>query len=297
MLAHRRLLVGSLLCACASSGEFETGGAGPTSATQGITSASASDSDTTDSDTTDSGDASDSADPSASGASSSPTSATTNPTNGATTDPTLDPSTTGDPTTAGDPTTSTGDISTGTTGDACGGPCMDPPGACYDPVGECVGGTCVYAPTPAGILCDDQDACTTGEKCDGGGTCGGGVTKECARPHTTGGKCVAGTCQGWKCVDPYEDCDNDMANGCEVPTGVANQCDAGGLNPNGCWTAYCGALNDAKAKNFGTYYCYDCANCNTPSPGQWQWCNHSNGQWYPPAAGNCGANEDLICAP
>ena len=197
--------------------------------------------------------------------------------------------------TAPDPTTDSTTDPTDT-GPACNG-CDAPPGPCYEAAGECVDGECVYLPRPQGAPCDDDDACTSGESCDGGGACGGGALKDCARPNTTGGKCSAGACGGWKCVDPWEDCDNDMANGCEVPTGVANQCDQSGLTTAGCWTAYCGALNDPKAKNFGAFYCYACSTCNTPSPGKWQWCNQATGQWYTPADGACGSWEDKVCVP
>lgn len=182
------------------------------------------------------------------------------------------------------------------TGDPCGGPC-DAPGPCEEPGGACVAGECVYSPTAAEVACDDGDACTADDACDGAGGCHGAPIA-CERPHTSGGACVGGVCQGFQCVAPWSDCDADWDNGCEVPTGVANQCDANGLNAeSGCWTAYCGALDDAKARNFGSYYCYDCPTCNTPMPGLWQWCNHTTGTWYPAEAGSCGASEDLVCAP
>jgi hypothetical protein len=202
--------------------------------------------------------------------------------------------TTTDPT-AVDPTTSTTGETTG--GDACGG-CDEPPGPCHDPVGQCIVGECVYSLTEAGLACDDGDGCTEDDACDGAGACEGAPVS-CERPHATGGTCVDGACQGFQCTAPYDDCDGDMDNGCEVPVGVANQCDQNGLNPdNGCWTAYCGNLDDPNATNFGTYYCYDCANCNTPAAGMWRWCNHTTGNWYDAAMGTCpAASEDLACAP
>lgn len=197
--------------------------------------------------------------------------------------------------------TTTGAVGTsegGESGEAgCGGPCDAPPGGCFSAVGACVAGECVYAPIDADVGCDDGDACTEGDVCDGAGGCQGAAIS-CERPHASGGVCEGGVCQGFVCVAPWADCDSDWDNGCEVPVGVANQCDAAGLNPEGgCWTAYCGQLDDAKARNFGTFYCYDCSTCNTPAPGLWQWCNHTTGNWYPSEAGTCGKNEDLVCAP
>jgi hypothetical protein len=60
-----------------------------------------------------------------------------------------------------------------------------------------------------------------------GGGCGG-VALDCERPHASGGVCQAGVCQGFECVAPWADCNGDWDDGCEVPTGVANQCDANG---------------------------------------------------------------------
>lgn len=222
-----------------------------------------------------------------------------------------DPTTTGAEPTTGAPTSTSGEPNSedsgpvepmtgtspgGTTGAACG-PCDAPPGPCHEPVGACVAGECVYSPAAAQLACDDGDACTEADACDGAGGCAGAPIV-CERPHASGGACEAGVCQGFTCTAPWDNCDGDWDNGCEVPVGVANQCDVNGLNPEGgCWTAYCGASNGANATNFGSYHCQDCANCNTPGPGMWQWCNHDTGTWYAPAVGNCNASEDLVCAP
>lgn len=45
--------------------------------------------------------------------------------------------------------------------------CNSPPGRCYLPNGTCVGGTCNYPPRGRGARCDDQDACTHSDTCDG----------------------------------------------------------------------------------------------------------------------------------
>lgn len=220
------------------------------------------------------------------------------------------PPTTDDPSwsSSGDPTWSTSDDATtwdptdgSTTGDpgsttdpGCDGPCDAPPGPCHEAVGVCVNGECEYTPKDAGTPCDDGDGCSMGDTCDEGGACDG-LPIDCTRPNAKGGSCQGGACQGWTCEAPYENCDDDWDNGCEVPTKVANQCDANGLNPNGgCWTAYCGSSNHADATNFGTFYCADCSTCHV-NGNQVQWCNHTTGNWYPPDAGSCGMYLDKVC--
>ena len=188
--------------------------------------------------------------------------------------------------------------SSGDTGGDCAGGC-DAPGACQVGPGACVAGECVHSPAGAEVVCDDGDPCSEDDACDGAGGCHG-VAMVCERPHAGGGVCQGGVCQGFECVAPWADCDGNMDNGCEVPVGIANQCDANGLNADGgCWTAYCGNSADPKAKNFVDlgFFCYDCANCHAPAVGQWQWCNHTTGNWYASAAGFCGNSEDLTCGP
>jgi len=185
-----------------------------------------------------------------------------------------------------------------TAGVECPAPCDAPPGPCFLLVGACERGACVYEPAPKDTPCEDQDACTSGEACDGAGLCGGGAVMDCARPNASGGACNGGLCGGWSCVGVWENCDGDWDNGCEIPTAVANICAKTGLDdPNACWTAYCGSSDDAEV-NFGAYYCTRCANCRVPAPGLVQWCNPTSGQWFPGAAeGACGAFEDKVCPP
>ena len=177
----------------------------------------------------------------------------------------------------------------------CPTPCDAPPSPCFDSLGECVEGECVYAPLGSGSPCDDGDPCTAGEACDGGGACGGGAPMVCEAPNAVG-SCSGGACE-WSCVGEWENCDDDWANGCEVPTGVPNRCSADGLdNPAACWTAYCGSSPNAKV-NFGTFYCSGCPNCHVPAPGYVQWCSPQLGIWFPQDQGTCGAYEDLVCPP
>jgi hypothetical protein len=167
-----------------------------------------------------------------------------------------------------------------TTADACDGE-----GVCYGVeldcgAGECVAGECTGGGCPPGFAdCngDAVDGCEvelgTEANCGGcGDTCS-------AAAHATAA-CTAGACQ-YSCQAPWENCDGDWGNGCEVPVGVEHQCSASGLDPNGCWTAYCGNSASPDAANFGTYHCMDCATCRVPAAGQCQWCNHTTGTFYP----------------
>ncbi|MEZ4385741.1 MAG: hypothetical protein R3A79_30760 [Nannocystaceae bacterium] len=203
--------------------------------------------------------------------------------------------TTGGPSSGNMTWTTTG--SGGTTDDGCGGPCDAPPSPCFDAVGECSDSQCLYYPLDAGAPCDDGDPCTAGDACDGDGACAGGEAITCDPPaNATGGTCVNGACEGFTCKDPWENCDGSWDNGCEVPTGIANQCDMNGLNPDGgCWTAYCGSSNAENATNFGTYFCASCSTCHVPAEGMAQWCNHDSGNWYEPEVNTCGMWKDLLC--
>ncbi|HGG56433.1 MAG TPA: hypothetical protein ENK31_01415 [Nannocystis exedens] len=191
-------------------------------------------------------------------------------------------------------TTSSGGSSTT---DDCGGPCDSPPNGCYDLIGECSGSECLYYPLDNTSACDDGDPCTDNDVCDGEGGCQGSMIS-CSPPaNASGGSCVNGTCQGFTCEAPWENCDGNWDNGCEVPTGVANQCDINGLNPEGgCWTAYCGNSNDPKGYNFGDYYCFACSTCQVAGD-LVQWCSPDTGNWYPPGMGSCGGYLDLVCGP
>jgi MYXO-CTERM domain-containing protein len=59
-------------------------------------------------------------------------------------------------------------------GDPCAGKiCNTPSGPCYNAVGTCSSGTCAYAPRDNTASCDDGDATTTNDACDGKGNCVG----------------------------------------------------------------------------------------------------------------------------
>ena len=218
---------------------------------------------------------------------------------------------------ADDPADDNGDApADGATGASCEFGCNEPPGDCFEPSGSCENDSCVYSPVLAGEPCTDD--CAGGGFCDASGGCicasddmgdtggtgdTGGNPDDCMMTCTAGAHASAACNAMGDCVvtceSPWEDCDGDPTNGCEVPVGLPHQCDAGGLNPNGgCWTAYCGSASGAGIADFGTYHCVDCPTCEQPSAGQCHWCNHDTGNWYPQEACSCGAQYlDAVCSP
>lgn len=183
-----------------------------------------------------------------------------------------------------------------TVSDACDGE-----GVCFGVeldcgAGECVDGECIDQGCPSGFAdCngDMNDGCEaelgTDDHC-------GGCGDSCAAGNNASGSCSAGACQ-FQCQSPWENCDGDWGNGCEIPVGLPHQCDAMGINPTGgCWTAYCGNSASAGATNFGSYYCMDCSTCRSPGAGQCQWCNHATGGFYPADSCSCGDFLDVSCS-
>ncbi|WP_309888113.1 hypothetical protein [Archangium sp.] len=91
---------------------------------------------------------------------------------------------------------------------------------CVSSAGTCVpsDGGCHYAPFDAGTACDDNNGCSSGEKCNGAGSCGSGTLKVCNTPGT-GQPCLAsvGSClpADGGCVYPTVDagtaCDDGTA--------------------------------------------------------------------------------------
>jgi hypothetical protein len=102
--------------------------------------------------------------------------------------------------------------------------CTTPPNPqCYNPSGTCSGGTCSYAPKPFGSACNDSNACTSGDVCDGNGNCVGSPVS-CNSPpnsqcYATSGACSGGTCfytpspSGTPCNDGNPNTANDKCDG------------------------------------------------------------------------------------
>lgn len=174
---------------------------------------------------------------------------------------------------------------------SCDDPCDAPPSDCQLAPGVCHDGACDYENALAGTPCITD--CPEGGHCDAGGLCicggGGSCAETCtAGPNQSAACDDAGTCIR-TCTAPYEDCDADPSNGCEVPVGMPHQCDVNGLNAaGGCWTAYCGSMSGDGIFDFGTYHCVDCSTC-AEDGAQCHWCNHDTGNWFPQEACTCGA--------
>lgn len=191
-------------------------------------------------------------------------------------------------------------------GDDCSGPDVcDGQGGCFGAATECAfanasGGVCAEGACQ-GMICDAgfgncdgdwQNGCelalNTATDCSACGT-------PCVAGDNASPDCSTGSCEV-VCEEPYEDCDGDPSNGCEIPTGVPNQCDVNGLNAtDGCWTAWCGNSQHADAVNFGSWFCFECTTCHSPGAGQCQWCSHEVGVWFPLDDCACGGSEDLTC--
>lgn len=195
-----------------------------------------------------------------------------------------------------DPSSSPSSASEEPTPQPCDDTCDAPPSDCQLAPGVCEDGLCAYDDALAGTPCITD--CAGGGYCDAGGQCicSASCADDCtAGPHQTAMCDDAGACVR-TCEAPYEDCDADPSNGCEVPVGMPHQCDTSGLNPGGgCWTAYCGSMSGAGIFDFGTFHCIDCPTCGTTDGGQCHWCNHDTGNWFPAEACECGEFLDAAC--
>jgi hypothetical protein len=89
-----------------------------------------------------------------------------------------------------------------TTVDSCSGgmcvggsdvPCNSPPGQCYQAAGTCNtgNGSCAYAPLASGATCNDGNACTRTDRCNGTGGCAG-----TAYSCNDNNRCTQDTCDG-----------------------------------------------------------------------------------------------------
>jgi hypothetical protein len=196
-----------------------------------------------------------------------------------------------------DPSVSTTSNPTGTPM-PCDDVCESPPTDCQLAPGTCEDGLCNYPSALAGTPC--TSGCASTGFCDAAGTC---ICADSCADTCVGGPNMTAACNDVgecvrTCTAPFDDCDGDPANGCEVPVGVAHQCDSNGLNPDGgCWTAYCGDMQAAGVVSFGTYHCVDCSTCGAIDGGQCHWCNHDSGTWFPAEACGCGEYLDAVCSP
>jgi hypothetical protein len=127
---------------------------------------------------------------------------------------------------------------------SCGGTlkaCNTPPSPqCYEPTGVCdaANGECAYRAKPVNTVCNDGEACTYNDVCNGAGTCGG-TALVCNTPSVCqeqGGTCVNGSCQypfkssGAVCSDNDACTEGDRCDGAGncIPSNVVTEC-AGGF--------------------------------------------------------------------
>jgi len=139
------------------------------------------------------------------------------------------------------------------------------------------------APHATGTLSDGacHFTCETGwDNCNGSwsdgcesdlsqnGNCGA-CGKACSPQAHATASCSGGACK-LTCIAPYQNCDGNDSNGCEIPVGEANSCNKKGLG-TGCGTAYCGSSKTTEAANFATWTCVFCKQCHH-YPDGWSWC-------------------------
>ncbi len=149
--------------------------------------------------------------------------------------------------------------------------CSTPP-PCFDAAGTCVAGTCVYAKSAANTGCDDGNACTNGDKCDGSGTCVPGA----ATKVDDGNPCTA------------DSCDPTTGNVSNTPVTDGTNCDDGDLC-NGVATCTNGTCTNGAA-----------VTCTTPPIGG---CYGSTGTCasltgacsYPPLASGTSCDDGAAC--
>ena len=131
--------------------------------------------------------------------------------------------------------------------------CANPPNNCYESTGTCAAGVCSYEFKAAYAACEDGNLCTTGDTCDGSGSC------------------VSGTA---KVIDDTNPC---TADACNTSTGVVthdnlgdgSSCEDGNLC-NGAETCTSGVCTQGQAKSCSTPPaggCYEGLGSCTPSTG------------------------------
>lgn len=154
-----------------------------------------------------------------------------------------------------------------TTGDKCDAQAVcagtvkscNTPGQCETGPGTCnaSSGACEYTPQPTTKACDDGNACTSGEKCNGSGVCAGGTAKTCNTPPNA--QCYAGT---GTCSPPTGNCGYD-------PLPATTACNDGNACTSGELCNGSGTCAGGTAKTCDTppnAQCYaSTGTCNTSS--------------------------------
>jgi len=175
------------------------------------------------------------------------------------------------------------------------GSCVGTPVTCTAPhaAGTCLGGGC------QSYQCDPGWGNCNGDWTDGCEVdldkevkhCGACNTACAGGPHAKA-VCTGGAC-GLSCSPPYEDCNNDPADGCEIPVGQPNSCSRTGLTAfspaagatPGCGTPHCGPGGTA-AQSFGSWHCSFCDHCQLFDDGG-AWCLETSGTFSPDRCTAC----------
>jgi len=172
-------------------------------------------------------------------------------------------------------------------------------GSCKAPhaKGTCIQGRCMD------LTCDEGWGDCNGSMADGCETnlledpehCGK-CSRHCSAGPNASATCSGGDC-GRTCVPPYQDCNGDPKDGCEIPVGVPNSCGLSGLTDfqsaagatPGCGTAYCGSGDFGWATgnvSFGSWHCVFCSHCEQFADG-FAWCIASQGTFSAQRCTNC----------
>ena len=102
--------------------------------------------------------------------------------------------------------------------------CNAPPSQCHEPAGTCANGDCSYAPKARNISCNDGNACTVNDVCDGAGTCGG-MTLSCNSAPSPCHEWV-GTCSNNACDYRLKAVNSSCNDG--NPCTTADSCNSSG---------------------------------------------------------------------
>ncbi|WP_375754371.1 hypothetical protein [Corallococcus exercitus] len=122
--------------------------------------------------------------------------------------------------------------------------CPSAPSECRVSPGTWTQNGCVYPPKAAGTQCNDGNACTTSDVCDGAGACGGQPLTCANTANATASSCSAGSCTITACAAGWANCDGVYSNGCETNLNSSDNCGACGSHcgsPNICSGGTCAA--------------------------------------------------------
>lgn len=178
--------------------------------------------------------------------------------------------------------------------------CDDPPSPCHEPIGTCdpMTGTCSYAMKPEGASCDDGNACTQTDSCQGG-VCVGENPVVCDSPpgpcKQSSGSCDPGTgacsypnvMNGASC-DDQEACTYDDLCTDGVCSGTTINC-----NDTDCKIRSCNGTNQCTVTNRPSGYgCTDDGNTCTRDV-----CNASGSCTHPNRSNgtSCGSTPNRRC--